>query len=148
MINAYAKAYTEVLEILSYFSEEEYSKIPKEKLDFYRRNMDKEYIYNINPSKKLSEQYISKEANAILISLFRDYFATETQKKKLGDLLNKNQEQLEKTKKEKYNVDNIFEKEKQEIDENDTINDKTKLIEYKESFLSKLKRFIKNILKK
>ena len=45
MINAYAKAYTEVLEILSYFSEEEYSKIPKEKLDFYRRNMDKEYIY-------------------------------------------------------------------------------------------------------
>ena len=50
MINTYAKAYTEVLEILKYFSEEEYSKIPQEKIEFYKNNMDKNYNYNINPN--------------------------------------------------------------------------------------------------
>ena len=34
MINStYAKAYTEVLEIISYFPEDEYSKIPKDKFN-------------------------------------------------------------------------------------------------------------------
>ena len=44
MNNNYSKAYTEVLEIIKYFPEEEYSKIPKEKIDFYKKNMDKNYI--------------------------------------------------------------------------------------------------------
>lgn len=108
MINTYAKAYTEVLEILKYFSEEEYSKIPKEKIDFYKNNMDRNYNYNINPNIDLSQQYISKEANAILISLFRDYFATENQKKTLNNLLNQNQNKLENIKREKYNSNDIF----------------------------------------
>lgn len=112
MINTYAKAYTEVLEILKYFSEEEYSKIPKEKIDFYKNNMDRNYNYNINPNINpnidLSQQYISKEANAILISLFRDYFATENQKKTLNNLLNQNQNKLENIKREKYNSNDIF----------------------------------------
>lgn len=108
MINTYAKAYTEVLEILKYFSEEEYSKIPKEKIDFYKNNMDRNYNYNINPNIDLSQQYISKEANAILISLYRDYFATENQKKTLNNLLNQNQNKLENIKREKYNSNDIF----------------------------------------
>ena len=42
MINSmYAKAYTEVLEIIKYFPEEEYVKIPKEKIEFYKNNMDR-----------------------------------------------------------------------------------------------------------
>ena len=41
MTNSYAKAYTEVLEILSHFSAEEYSKIPQEKINFYKNNMKK-----------------------------------------------------------------------------------------------------------
>ena len=67
MINTYAKAYTEVLEILKYFSEEEYSKIPQEKIDFYKNNMDRNYNYIINPNIDLSQQYISKEANAVIV---------------------------------------------------------------------------------
>ena len=43
MNNNYSKAYTEVLEIIKYFPEEEYSRIPKEKIDFYKKNMDKNY---------------------------------------------------------------------------------------------------------
>lgn len=108
MTNTYKKAYTEVLEILSHLPEEEYCKIPKDKIDFYKKHMDKAYIYKINPQLELSKQDISKEVNAILISLFRDYFATDKQKKILKNLLNQNQERLEQTKREIYNVNNIF----------------------------------------
>ena len=45
MTNAYTRAYTEVLEILSHFSKEEYAKIPTKKIEFYRSNMDKKYNY-------------------------------------------------------------------------------------------------------
>lgn len=122
MINTYAKAYTEVLEILKYFSEEEYSKIPQEKIEFYKNNMDKNYNYNINPNIDLSKQYISKEANAILITLFRDYFATESQKKTLNNLLNQNQNKLENIRREKYNSNNIFSKNYRNIDIEDKEN--------------------------
>lgn len=129
MINTYAKAYTEVLEILKYFSEEEYSKIPQEKIDFYKNNMDRNYNYIINPNIDLSQQYISKEANAILIALFRDYFATESQKKTLNNLLNQNQNKLENIKREKYNSNNIFENNhKSIIIENKDNNQETALV--------------------
>ena len=89
MISRYERAYTEVLEILSH--------LPKKQYDF-------------NSQIELSKQTISKEANAIVISLFIDYFATERQKEILKKFLNQNQVQLEKSKKEIYSVDNIFKK--------------------------------------
>ena len=94
MLNNYAKAYTEVLEILSHFSEEEFSKIPKEKIKYFEENMDKNYNYKINPELELSKQCISREANAILVSLFRDYFATESQKEKLDNHEKNNELQI------------------------------------------------------
>lgn len=110
MINRYERAYTEVLEILSHLPKKQYDKIPKEKIDFYKNNRDKDYIYHLNSQIELSKQTISKEANAILISLFIDYIATERQKEILKKFLNQNQVQLEKSKKEIYSVDNIFKK--------------------------------------
>ena len=88
MINStYSRAYTEVLEIIKYFPEEEYAKIPEEKIEFYKNNMDKDYVFLINPEIDLSEQNISSEANAIIVNLFRDYFATEEQKAKIKEIL-------------------------------------------------------------
>jgi len=108
MISKYRRAYTEVLECLNYLPENEYAKIPKEKIDFYKENMDKDYKFFIDPKIDLAKQNISEEANAILISLFRDYFASERQKGVLEKILDKNQEMLEQMKREKYSVDNIF----------------------------------------
>lgn len=56
MTTKYAKAYTEVIEILNHLSKEEYDKIPKEKIDFYKKYMDKEYKYKINPQIELAKQ--------------------------------------------------------------------------------------------
>ena len=106
--NIYAKAYTEVLEILKYFPEEEYKKIPVEKINFYKRNMDKNYKFTINPEKDLATQNISKEANAVIITLYRDYYATEEQKLKINEILDLNQKKEELKKRKQYHPDNIF----------------------------------------
>ena len=147
MTNTYSKAYTEVLEILGQFSIEEYSKIPKEKIDFYKNNMDKDYIYKINPEIDLSQQYISKEANAILISLFRDYFATENQRKTLSNLLNQNQVKLEETKREKYNSNNLFKKNKDNVI--NEVKEEKSLVEIKEEkWFKKIFYFFKRLFRK
>jgi len=148
--NSYAKAYTEVLEIIRHFPKEEYFKIPVEEIEFYQKNMDKDYNFLINPEIDLAEQNISPEANAIIVNLFRDYFATEEQKVKIKEILDLNQKKEEQEKIEKYNPDDIFKKANNttettnmEISENNT---NTALIEYKESFFTKFKNFIFKIL--
>ena len=146
MNNLYAKAYTEVLEIINHFSEDEYKKIPKEKIDFYEKHKDRKYDFKINPNIDLAEQNISRKANAILVSLFRDYFATAKQKEILKNLLQQNQEKLEKEKYLKYNPDNIFNKSNSNINDS---KDKVALVEIKnEVWYRKILNFFKrNFLK-
>ena len=148
MNNNYSKAYTEVLEIIKYFPEEEYSRIPKEKIDFYKKNMDKNYNFKINPEIDLSNQDISAEANAIIINLFTDYFATENQKLKIKEILDSNQKKSDQLKREKYNPDNIFENKHPKLTEIPLKedNNNTSLVEYKESFFTKFKKFIFRLL--
>ena len=146
MINnkKYARAYTEVIEIISHFPKEEYEKIPAEKIEFYKENMDKEYIFKINPSEDLDKQNISKEANAIIIMLYKEYFATEEQKEKIDKILAENSRKEEVEKIEKYNPDDLFKRNsKKEFIEND---DNNSMIEYKENFFTKLKKFIFKLL--
>ena len=150
MTNSYAKAYTEVLEILSHLSTEEYSKIPEEKINFYKSNMEKNYEYSIDPNIDLSEQHISKEANAILISIFRDYFANDRQRQTLNNLLNQNQEKHEKIKKGKYNSDNIFININRNVTIDNTENkQELALVEIKDmKWYTKVWRFIKDFFRK
>lgn len=146
MNNLYAKAYTEVLEIINHFSEDEYKKIPKEKIDFYEKHKDRKYDFKINPNIDLAEQNISRKANAILVSLFRDYFATAKQKEILKNLLQQNQEKLEKEKYLKYNPDNIFNKSNSNINDS---KDKVTLVEIKnEVWYRKILNFFKRIFLK
>lgn len=69
----------------------EYKKIPKEKIRFYEENKDKKYIFVLNPKLSLAEQNISKEANAIIVEIFRKYFATEKQKIVINEILKLNE---------------------------------------------------------
>ena len=147
MINiAYAKAYTEVLEIIKYFPKEEYIKIPVEKIEFYKNNMDKDYNFKINPEIDLSEQNISPEANAIIVNLFTNYYATEEQKVKIKNILDINQRKEEQEKREKYNPDNIFKNRNEENKkEENIVQNEVALVEYKESIFRRFINKIKNI---
>ena len=118
MASNYAKAYTEVLEIINHFSEEERELIPEEKIKFFNENCDKNYDFRIDTNMPLEDQNISKEANAIIVVLYRDYFATEEEKQKIEVILKKNSEEKEKLKREKYNPDDLFKNNQEESKEN------------------------------
>ena len=151
MITAYKRAYTEVIEIIKYFPNEEYAKIPLEKINYYKENMDKDYNFKINPNIELEKQNISREANAILVTLFKDYFATDRQKEILNNLLKQNQQILEEQKQEKYNPSNLFMQSKTQQQNTVTIqenNSENSLVEIKENFFTKFINFIKNIFKR
>lgn len=141
--NTYEKAYVEVLEILKYFPKKDYMKIPEEKIEFYKKNKDKNYIFTINPKVDLSKQNISREANAIIVNLYRDYFATEEQKVKIKEILELNQKKAEQEKRKKYNQENLFRKnDKNKTTNTETLPNTTMPVEYKESILTRIKKAI------
>ena len=144
----YAMAYKEVIEILNYVPDEDVAKIPQEKIDFYRNHMDNEYDYKIDETKDFSEQTISETTEAILACIFRDYWATPYQRERIlakerYDLENL----LEEEKREKYNPDNIFKKNNDSEDVNDTETTiGMQMVEYKEPlykiFINKIFSFL------
>ena len=109
MVNIeYANAYSEVLEILKYIPVEDYKKIPERKIELYKKNANKDYIFNYNPEKTLNEQNVSKIAKGIIAILFRDYWATEEQRETILAMQKVERINIEKIKRERYNPDNIF----------------------------------------
>lgn len=143
------KAYVEVLEILKHIPAEDYKKIPYEIIENMKFNMDKEYKYEVTNFDDFQEQEMLKETETILAVLFRDYWATEEQRKRILEKERYDLNILEQEKREKYNSNDIFknvnkkENTSVEMSENNT---NTALIEYKDSFFTKLKNFIIRIL--
>ena len=151
-MNNYPKAYTEVLEIIEYLPKEEQDKIPAEKIKFYEQNCDKEYEFTFDISKSIDEQKTLRETNAIIVLLFRDYFATPEQKEKLEKILQQNEEKHQQELREKYNPDNIFKKSENSKKEAETI-ETMALVEVKKDnvikeIFKKIINFIKGFNKK
>ena len=143
----YSKAYTEVLEMIKHLPENEYNKIPKEKIEFLERNKDNKYKFIINPQIELEKQNISIEANSIIVTIFRDYFATDLQKEKLKIILEQNENKYQEQLREKYNPDNLFENRKKEC-MNPCVEKNTSLlvVEREENFFKKLINYVKKLI--
>ena len=141
----YAMAYTEVIEILKHVPDEDVKKIPKEKLEFYKNNMDNDYNYKSDMTKDFKEQEISDITKAILANLYRDYWATPHQKEIIEAKEKNDLEKLEEEKREKYNPDNIF-KNKEEKRDTDITNLPVEI--KKETFFKKLISFLKRMFNK
>lgn len=140
MVNTeYKIAYSEVLEILKYISKEEFNKVPQDMLEMFKNNAsnEKQFIYDSN--KTLQEQNVSETARAIIAILFRDYWATESQRQKI---LNKQNFDREKIREERYSADNIFQKHNIQHKENFATNEMA-MVEYKESIFAKIKNWFK-----
>ena len=131
MISNYPKAYKEVLEIIKYLPKEEYERIPKEKIEFFEQNCDNEYNFVFDVSKTLEEQEFLRETNAIIVTLFRDYFASDTQKEKLERILVANEQKYQEELKKKYNPDDIFKKQ-EKVYQKPIENENMQMIEVKE----------------
>ena len=91
----------DLIEILKYVPEEDVKKIPEEKLEFYKNNMDNEYDYKLDMTKEFEEQEMSNITKAILANIFRDYWATPYQKERIEAKEKYDLEKLEEEKREK-----------------------------------------------
>ncbi|MBO5348498.1 MAG: hypothetical protein J6A89_01570 [Clostridia bacterium] len=146
MEKKYAKAYTEVLEILKHIPQDEYERIPKNEIQFYENNCDKNYKYIYDESLNVKDQTISKEANAVIIAIYMNYFANEKQKSIISEILKQNSVEVEKEKNQKYDVNSIF-KSKQESNtsNNPSENLPIKIDTKKENFIKKIINKLKSL---
>lgn len=146
----YPKAYTEVLEIMKYMPKQDVNKLPKEMIEMFENKMDKSYVFNVKETDDFADLKILDETEAIFVNIFRDYWATPEQKKKIIEKQSYDKSIIEKEKMEKYNPDTIF-KQPEILKTNiDIVENKkdTSLVEVKESFFIKFINIIKNIFKR
>ncbi len=104
----YTKSYTELIEILKYFSKYDLEKIPKDIIKIYIKDRDEKYEFSYDPELDIDEQNVSKLTKILLANLYIEYLADENEKLyiKNKDLLQL--KEIEKQEQEKYDIENIF----------------------------------------
>ena len=139
-INTYECGYVEVLEILKHIPQEQYNKIPKEKILFYENNRSKEYTYIYNEQMP----NLSRKATVIITNLYKEYIATASEKNKIEKILELNNKKQEYDKQKRFNSMDIFKNK----NKNETI-ENVSLIEYNDKhkwyikLIDKIKSFFK-----
>ncbi len=98
----YPNAFKEVYTVLSYLNDEDYKKIDAKVLEVINKEQNLEYNFVLDKNIDIQKQNFLPETKAILFNIFRDYLATEKQKDTLKNLLNQNQEKLEKERRNIY----------------------------------------------
>ena len=141
----YANAYSEVLEVLRNMSESDINKIPNDIIEMFKENSNKLHDFRYDFNKNFKEQNISKRAKMILAILFRDYWASPSQKEIIVARQNFERDRIEMQKQEKYNINNIFKK--NEI-KKDIKTEEIQITNYKESIIKKIINKIKKIFLK
>lgn len=110
MEDNYAKAYKEVLEILSFIPKESVDKIPQTIIEEFKNNMDADHSFQVDLNKSFEDQEVLEETRAILANIFRDYLATPEQKENIKEKEKIKRQKLEEEKRAKYNPDDLFKK--------------------------------------
>lgn len=108
MTETYKQAFTEVLEILSYLSKDNYNKISKELINAIESNRDTDYLYYIDTTKSLEEQEMLEETRAILFNIYRDYLADNNTKQQILNYQNQENIVKEQIKSQNIKINDMF----------------------------------------
>ena len=141
-----SEAAVEFNRILEYTSEDLKNKIPKKFLDFLQSIQSKTYKFEYDKTKKLDEQKLKPKTRGLIALVYQDYICNEAEKEEYIQKSQKLIKQIEESKREKYNPNDIFKDKKIENDK-DTTNT-VEIVEYKESIIKRIIRKIKNIFTK
>ena len=138
-------AYSEVCTILNMLEDEYKERVPKNVMDFFEEERDKEYNPIIDVNIPLEKQNLKRKTLVLLAILNLNYWCdSEEEKQEILDSFAKNEELKrlkEKELTENYNINNLFNK--IENTENKT---EVSLIEYKEqNFIQKIISKIKSL---
>lgn len=141
-------AYSEVCTILNMLEDEYRERVPKNIIDFFEEERDKEYNPIIDVNIPLEKQNLKRKTIVLLAILNLNYWCdSEEEKQEILDSFAKNEELKrlkEKELTENYNINNLFNK--IENTENKT---EVSLIEYKEqNFIQKIISKIKSLFRR
>lgn len=115
MVETNEKACNEVLVLLKMLPEAELKKIPETEIKFLEEHRDVNYNFSVNSEVPINEVNISRKAKAILVVLWKKYFATDIQKQKLDKILQENSMKEEQKKQEEYQYSDMFKNNTQKI---------------------------------
>lgn len=110
--NIYKKASTQVYEILKYLPAKEFVKIPQEEIVKIDRNREPGYEFTYNVGLTLEDQKVEYETKVILTYLFWKYFLNNSQKIKVGKILEYNDRLTQNDSREPEGVQNELENRK------------------------------------
>ena len=141
-------AYSEVCTILNMLEDEYKERVPKNVMDFFEEERDKEYNPIIDVNIPLEKQNLKRKTLVLLAILNLNYWCdSEEEKQEILDSFAKNEELKrikEKELTENYNINNLFKK--IENNENKT---EVSLIEYKkQNFIQKIILKIKSLFRR
>ncbi len=143
-----AKCLVQLDEILNYLSKNNLEKIPYEIRNSIKQLKDKEYVWKYDESKALKEQKLDRKTIAMLSYINMEYLLNKEQKEHMEKIHRINEQKLEKEKQYKYNQNNIFKSKTSSTIQENALNVKVDMVEYKESILKRIinmiKKFIKN----
>ena len=115
MVETNEKACNEVLVLLKMLPEAELKRISETEIKFLEEHRDVNYNFSVNPEVPINEVNISRKAKAILVVLWKKYFATDIQKQKLDKILQENSMKEEQKKQEEYQYSDMFKNNTQKI---------------------------------
>ncbi len=136
----YSEAIVDVLDIFAHMEEEDQEKVPQKFIDVLKENASKNYLPNIDYSKRLVEMELSEEARGILGVMFRHYWCTEEKKSDFEKRITQNEINFQKMIREKYNPDGIFDN----IPDSEPVEEDYSLVEIKKESI--FKRIIEAII--
>ena len=135
-------ALAQVYEILIEY-EDGIENIPANIIRFLNDNRDKEYVFDYGDD--LENFKLEKDAENLLIYIYTKYLASEEEKSVLEKMAKIQYEQKQKEKQEQYKIDIFNSKKEEHIEEIQEIN---LPVEYKESIIKKILKFIKKLFNK
>ena len=154
----FAKAYKEIDVIIGHLNEEDKNKIPKDFIEMIEFKMDKNYVFNYDVTKDLSEQNLLRETLSILAYIYINYIGEYNEVKQIKAQFQKDIIQHEVAKKALYeknnaNVDMFNKKSNAKQPNGNTVNpekfeQEVSLMDSKQDkWYSKIVSFFKNIFK-
>lgn len=156
----YSEAAVEVLDILEHMEKEDYEKVPQKFINMLEESASKDYVCNLDYSKRLMEMDLREETKSLLGVIYRNYWCPEGKKAEFESKISENERKFQEELRKKYNPNNIFgDSSKSSISEENS-NDgnsnssesnfsSTKMIEYEEtSILKKILNKIISIFKR
>ena len=139
------QTFSEIYCLLKFFPESYIEKLPKKLLNLIKQSSNSKYYIEVDNAKPLEEQTISEETKNILIVLKYNYWADEAEKRNIIEQLNRNENKYQENLRQKYKSNNLFKNKQTTVE---TIQNSVAMIEYKESFFTKIKNWFKNFLQR